>query len=88
MVRQAHRRSVLRGPFDFGRRDADAVAVLQHLIRRHRLPIDSDQVVDRLAGADLLVEELLDRGPRIDFHLVRKAAAVVVDEQDSHRCLS
>ena len=35
--------------FDFDRRDADPVAVLEHLVGRDRLAIDADQVVAGLA---------------------------------------
>lgn len=42
--------------------------VVGFLFIGHRLPNDSDQVVDRIGGVDLLVEELLDRRSRIDFH--------------------
>ncbi len=70
--------------FDLRGRDRHAIAVGQDLIGRHRLPIDSDQVVVFFAAADALVEQVSHGRAVFDVDVVCEAAAVVVDVQDFH----
>ena len=65
-------------PFDFHRSDADAITMLQHLVRRARLAIDADEIVAGLAS-DPLFEEFAHGRAFVDFDVVGEAAAVVVD---------
>ena len=67
-------------PFDLGRRKADPVPFAQKLIRCTGLPVNANQVVIRLAGTDLLLEELLDCRAILHVDVIGEAAAVVVDK--------
>ena len=71
-------------PFDFDGRKGDAIAGLQHLIGWGRLAIDTDQKVRRFALRHFLAEQSGDGRSFGDFDVVRKAAAVAIDEQDAH----
>ena len=53
--------------FDADGREAQPVALLQHLVGGHGLAVDADQVVLRLAVRDPFGEERLDRGACGDF---------------------
>src|SRR5687768_11551043 len=74
-----------RRPFDLRRRDADAAAVFQRLVGRHRLAVYADEVVCRLAVGQLLGEELADGRAIRHFDTVGEAGTDVVDEVDLHR---
>src|SRR5687768_12185482 len=78
----------LRGAGDLRRRDADARAFVQDLVGAGRQAVDADQKVLGFTVGQLLLEQLLDRGAVGDVEAVGEAAAVVVDEQDSHSGLS
>ena len=67
------------------RREADAVTFDQMLIGGSGLPIDTDQVVAWRTLPDLLLEQYLDGDALGHVHVVGEAAAVVVDDQNSHR---
>jgi len=71
---------------DLRRRDGDAIAFTQNLICRAGLTIDADQVVTRLRGADLPLEQLSDSRAIGYVHVIGEAAAVVVDDQNLHVC--
>ena len=70
--------------FDLRRREADAVALVQHLVGGARLAIDADQIVARLRRANLTLEQLLDGSAFGHVHSVGKAAAIVVDHENLH----
>lgn len=70
--------------FDLRRRYAEAIAVLQHLVRTDRLAIDTDQEILRFAARQALAEKLRDGGVLRDIDVVRETAAVIVDEQNPH----
>ena len=55
---------------NFGGRDGDAVALLQHLILGAGLAIDADQIVLRLGRTDLLLEKLGDSRTVGHVHIV------------------
>jgi len=59
--------------------------VLEDLVGGRRLAVDPDEIALRLAVRDFPLEQTTDRGPFVDLHIVREAAAVVVDEQNFHR---
>jgi hypothetical protein len=65
-------------PFDFHRSDADAITMLQHLIRRAGLAIDADEIVAGLAS-DPLLKEFAYGCAFVDFDVVGVAAAVIID---------
>jgi hypothetical protein len=71
---------------DLRRRDGDAIAFTQNLICRARLTINADQIVARLGGADLTLEQLGDCRAVGDVHVVSESATVVVDDQNLHMC--
>jgi hypothetical protein len=66
-------------PLDLGRGHAHAVAFLQDGVPRHRLAVDADEIVGRLAVGELLGEQLLDSDGGLDFDVIGEARAVVVD---------
>src|SRR5205085_8352345 len=67
--------------FDLDRCEADPVAFMQRLIRGHRLPVDANQIVVRLARGNLLLEKLANVRAVGDLNVVGETAAVVVDKQ-------
>jgi hypothetical protein len=71
-------------PFNLDRREADPIAFAQHLVGRDRLAVHANQIVVRLAAADLLLEELADGRAFSDLDVIREATAVVVDKQNLH----
>jgi len=64
--------------------DRHAIAVGQHLIGGHRLPVDADQVIVLFAATDALVEQSTDGRAVFDVDMVSESAAVVIDVQDFH----
>src|ERR1043166_6196064 len=82
----AHIDWVRRRPraLDLDRRHADPITLLQKLILASGLAIDPDQKVFRLPPWQALAEEFRYRGPGLDLNVVRKTAAIVVDEQNAH----
>ena len=75
------------GAFDFGRRDAYAVALLEDLTGGHRLSIDSDQVIARLAVGNPFGEKPFDGRALGDFDMVGETCAIVVDEENDQLAL-
>ncbi|MEI8197564.1 MAG: hypothetical protein WCI73_16845 [Phycisphaerae bacterium] len=63
------------------------LAFLQDVVLWDRLAVDADQVVLRLGAGNHLAKELLDGRAGIHVHVVREAAAVVVDHQEFHERL-
>jgi hypothetical protein len=70
-------------PFDLYWSNAHAVAMLEHLVRRTWLAIDTNQIIARLAS-DTLFDKFAYRHAFVDFDVVGEPAAVVVDEQNLH----
>jgi hypothetical protein len=70
-------------PFDFDGSDTDTITMLQHLVRRTRLAIDTNEIAAGLA-TNPLVEEFAHGRAFVDLNVVGEAAAVVVDEQYLH----
>ena len=68
---------------NLGRHDADAVALVQNLVRAGRLAIDADEVVLGLRAGQALSEEAGNVGAVRDLDVVRETAAVVVDEENA-----
>src|SRR3954470_12581889 len=66
-------------PLDLGRREADAVTLLQHLVGGGGLAIDADEEIGGLAARQLLGEQVCDGGAFRDVDVVGEAGAVVVD---------
>ena len=66
-------------------RDRNAIAFEQHLIRGTGQAIDANQVVRWVPGANLLLDDLLDRRPFGDLDKISKTAAVIIDEQNFHK---
>src|SRR5262249_40486775 len=73
---------------DLDGRDADAVALLEHLIVGHRLAVDADEVVLRPAMRQTLPEELGDVDAWLDIDVVGESATMIVDEENPHRWFS
>jgi hypothetical protein len=57
---------------------------VQDLVWRHRLAVDANEVVRRLATRQALLEELRDVYAGVDVDVVGEAAAKVVNEEDLH----
>ena len=70
--------------FDLQRREADAVVVVQHLVRDGWLAIDADQVVVGLERPDVSLKHLLDSGAIGGFDVVCIATGVIGDEKNFH----
>jgi hypothetical protein len=63
--------------------------VLQHLVGRHRLAIDTNQVVCGRTIGHLVAEQLFDGRALGDFDEVGEACAIVIDVEDRealHAC--
>jgi hypothetical protein len=65
-------------PFDLHRSDADAITMLQHLIRRARLAIDTDEIVTGLAS-DSLFDKFAHCRAVVDLNVVGEPTAVIID---------
>jgi hypothetical protein len=71
-------------PFDFGWGDRDAIPLGKRLVGGARLAVDANQVIARLAGANLPLDQLGDGRPLGDIDVIGEPAAVVVDDQNFH----
>ena len=67
------------GALNLGRREGHAVALLEDLTGRRRLPIDADEVVAWLAVGNPLGKEFFDGRALGDVKVVGEASPVVVD---------
>ena len=66
------------GPLDLGRRDAYPVALLEDLTGGHRLSIDADQVIARLAVGDPFGEKTFDGRALGDLDVSAKPAPLLL----------
>jgi len=71
--------------FNFRRRDADAIARLQHIIGSGRLAVDADQVIRGAAVRDTLLKQLSNGGAFGDIDLVGEPGAEVVQKENLHQ---
>ena len=54
----SYRNELELGSFQLGRREADAIPVLQDVVSSRRQPVDADHVILRTALGELLPEEV------------------------------
>jgi hypothetical protein len=79
-----HARRLLNGPFDFARRDGEAVSISQYLVGGNWLPINPDQIILGASSGNALLKEALNGGSFRYLDVIGEAAAIIVDVENSH----
>ena len=77
------------GSLNFCWRDGDTIPILQDVLTRDWLTVDTNQVVIWFAALHLVFEELFNSHTFSDINIICKASTIVVDiEQSQFKFLS